>query len=525
MAESLVGRQLGKYEVRRLLGEGGLGSVYLARDPLLDREVALKILKPALVSDPALHKRFQKEAVAMARLNHPNIIQIYALEQEAAVMFLVMEYLQGESLGAITARGALPPATALRHLRQAAAALAYAHQQGVLHRDIKAANLMVFSDGQLKVLDFGLAAVASEATMLTQAGEILGTPHYMAPEQALGKPADRRSDLYALGIVFYEMLAGQLPFRGDSALAVLHQQVSMPLPPLPAGLAAREPQLATVLAQLTAKDPAERYQSAADLLTALDRRRDAARAPAPAAPAVPETVNPFHGLPSGFSTAASAVVHQAITGYAASRFSSAPPPQFSSPAAPAARAAAAPVTESVAPAPPPPPARESGPPAVAPARAASRPAPGPPAADPQRTVAVAIRKYQAGLTVQAMEILDAAKRMDYKAWKLLGAIHQHRGRPQESLAALREAAKYAEAEPELLSNLGVLYQQRDQSEEAVREFQRALNKDPRCSVARYNLAIQLVKDGHCFAALREVNTLLAYEPGHRAGQELLRELS
>src|SRR6476646_1848600 len=211
------GQSVGPYEIVSAIGAGGMGEVYRARDTKLDREVAIKVLPAAFAQDPERLARFEREAKVLAALNHPNIAQIYGLEQRA----LVMELVEGETL-----KGPLPVETALNYAKQIADALEAAHEKGITHRDLKPANIMITPAGVVKVLDFGLAAVAQDPasdgtdpsnsptlTMrATQAGMIMGTAAYMSPEQAAGKPVDKRADIWAFGVVLYELLTGHQLF-------------------------------------------------------------------------------------------------------------------------------------------------------------------------------------------------------------------------------------------------------------------------------------------------------------------------
>src|SRR5215470_16474156 len=220
------GTKLGHYEISAPIGVGGMGEVYRATDTKLKRDVALKVLPEAFARDPERMARFQREAEVLASLNHPNIAQIYGVEDRA----LVMELVEGETL-----RGPLPIETALNYARQIAEALEAAHEKGIIHRDLKPANIKVTPQGVVKVLDFGLAAVAqpsqTEDTLTispTQAGMILGTAGYMSPEQARGKAVDKRADIWAFGVVLYEMLTGERLFQGetvsDTLAAVLKEE-------------------------------------------------------------------------------------------------------------------------------------------------------------------------------------------------------------------------------------------------------------------------------------------------------------
>src|SRR5271154_161813 len=219
-----AGTRLGPYEIPAPIGAGGMGEVYRARDTKLKREVALKVLPDSFAGDPERMARFQREAQVLAALNHPNIAAIYGVEERA----LVMELVAGETL-----QGPVPIETALNYAKQIADALEAAHEKGIIHRDLKPANIMVTATGVVKVLDFGLAAVAQSSdpsdpanspTLTispTRAGMILGTAAYMSPEQARGKPVDRRADIWAFGVVLYEMLTGRQAFGGETITDVL----------------------------------------------------------------------------------------------------------------------------------------------------------------------------------------------------------------------------------------------------------------------------------------------------------------
>jgi len=224
-----AGTRLGVYEVAALIGEGGMGQVYRAKDTRLKRQVALKIVPPGFAADLLRPGRFEREAEVLASLNHPNIAQIYGIEDASGVKALVMELVEGEDLASRIAKGRMGEGEALAIARQVAHALEAAHERGIIHRDLKPANIMVRPDGTVKVLDFGLAKAMSPADTdgdashvatvaspaMTQAGVLLGTAAYMSPEQARGKPVDKRSDVWAFGIVLYEMLTGKRAFEGE----------------------------------------------------------------------------------------------------------------------------------------------------------------------------------------------------------------------------------------------------------------------------------------------------------------------
>jgi serine/threonine protein kinase len=266
----MIGQILGHYKILEKLGEGGMGVLYRALDTHLDRPVAIKVLRPELVGDPERKRRFVLEAKAASALNHPNIVTIYDIDTAAGVDFIAMEFIDGVALGRRIEAG-LPRDEALVFARQIASALAAAHAAGIVHRDIKPANIMVTAAGQVKVLDFGIAklteaAVVSEteATLTsrgqTREGSVIGTVAYMSPEQAEGKAVDARSDVFAFGVVLYEMLAGRRPFQGDTTLATLTAILHEPPPPLPLPEV-----LASLLGRCLEKDRQRRYPSAAEL--------------------------------------------------------------------------------------------------------------------------------------------------------------------------------------------------------------------------------------------------------------------
>src|SRR5712692_3876280 len=225
-----VGTRLGPYEILSALGAGGMGEVYRARDTTLNRDIAIKVLPDLFASDPERLARFQREAQVLASLNHPNIAHIYGLEESTGVRALVMELVEGPTLANRIVQGAIPLAEALPIAKQIADGLEAAHEQGIIHRDLKPANIKVREDGTVKVLDFGLAkaldpmASSSAEAMhsptlsvrATQAGVILGTAAYMSPEQARGRPADKRADIWAFGVVLFEMLTGTRLFHGET---------------------------------------------------------------------------------------------------------------------------------------------------------------------------------------------------------------------------------------------------------------------------------------------------------------------
>lgn len=255
-----------RYELGKVIGRGGMGTVYRAVDSVLGRPVAVKVLRGQLADDdPSSVARFEREARAAAALNHPAVVAVYDTGADDTSRFIVMELIVGRSLEAILRQdGPLDPDRAAEIAAQVADALAAAHRAGIVHRDIKPANVMVAGDGAVKVLDFGIAR-AIDGTTLTQNAMVLGTVAYMSPEQATGRPADERSDIYSLGCVLYAMLAGRPPFTGDGAAAVLHQHANVAPRPLKDGGNHVPRSLEAVMLQMLEKSPDRRPQSAAQV--------------------------------------------------------------------------------------------------------------------------------------------------------------------------------------------------------------------------------------------------------------------
>jgi eukaryotic-like serine/threonine-protein kinase len=229
LGERLARALEGRYEIIRLLGRGGMAAVFLANDLVLERQVAIKVLPPDMTRDGELIVRFQQEAKTAARLDHPNIIPIHRVESEAGLVYIVMKYVSGQSLEEVLDKGPLPIPQVRHVLREAALALGHAHRRHVVHRDVKPANIMLDDDGRVVLTDFGISKAVQGASNLTGTGTIIGTPAYMAPEQAKGREVDGRADQYALAIVGHRALTGKLPFEGD-AHGILYQQVFEPPP-------------------------------------------------------------------------------------------------------------------------------------------------------------------------------------------------------------------------------------------------------------------------------------------------------
>ncbi len=271
----MIGQRLGHYRILEKIGAGGMGEVYRAHDERLDRNIALKLLPASTFSDPGARARLLREARSAASLDHPDICTIHEVGEAEGQAYIAMELVEGQPLSARLAVGALTADQVLRYGLQLAEALAHAHERGVVHRDLKSANVVITAEGRAKVLDFGLAKRLSENELdevtrsqasLTTPGALVGTLAYMAPEQLRGQPADVRSDVWALGVVLYEMAAGERPFRGDSGYELSAAILEHPTPALPATVPAV---LQAVVERCLVKDAAKRYASAGEVCRGL----------------------------------------------------------------------------------------------------------------------------------------------------------------------------------------------------------------------------------------------------------------
>lgn len=260
----MIGQIIGNYKIEEKLGEGGMGAVYKGVDTMLDREVAIKALRPELASQTSVVERFRSEAVTLAKLNHPNIATLYTMFRQGDELYMVLEFVRGETLDNILQRrGVLPAEEAVPVFCQVLDGIDHAHELGIVHRDIKPANMMLTEKGTLKVLDFGIARLLGSARM-TRAGNIIGTLEYMAPEQVRGLETDGRSDIYALGMMLYEVLTGRLPFQTENEFELMKLQTeATPQPPREINPAI-PPEVEAAIMKAIAKDPAERFQTAGE---------------------------------------------------------------------------------------------------------------------------------------------------------------------------------------------------------------------------------------------------------------------
>lgn len=266
-----------RYEIIRSIGEGGMANVYLGYDTILDRNVAIKVLRGDLSNDEKFVRRFQREALSASSLAHPNIVEMYDVGEDDGIYYIVMEYIEGKTLKQLLKkRGSLTLSEAIDIMLQMTDGMTHAHDSYIIHRDLKPQNIMIKDDGQIKITDFGIA-MALNSTQLTQTNSVMGSVHYLPPEQASGKGSTIKSDIYSMGIIFYELLSGSLPFKGDNAVEIALKHMRDPLPNLREDNPAIPQSIENIILKATAKNPKNRYDDARamheDLLSALDDER------------------------------------------------------------------------------------------------------------------------------------------------------------------------------------------------------------------------------------------------------------
>ena len=280
MTGNQEGVTLGAYRIISQIGKGGMATVYKAYQPSMDRYVALKVLPQYHSKDPSFTKRFIQEARTIARLEHKNILPVYDYGEEEGVAYMAMRYLDGGTLQDILSLGQLPLSEVAEIMRQICAGLDYAHRRGVVHRDIKPANVMVDDEGGIYLTDFGLAKVLEGSSDLTVSGVVMGTPLYMAPEQSIGDEVDGRADIYAAGVILYEMVTGQPPFQAETPMAIVLAHLHEPLP-LPREINPNVPdEIQRIILKSLAKQPEDRYQTAKEMADSLSETMDTMRIPA-----------------------------------------------------------------------------------------------------------------------------------------------------------------------------------------------------------------------------------------------------
>jgi predicted Ser/Thr protein kinase len=397
--DPLIGKEIGHCKIQRKLGQGGMGAVYLAHHPGLNRAVAIKILPGDLASDPEYKERFFREARLAARLEHPNVVQVHDVGEEEGIHYISMQYIEGKSLdGILKEKKKLSVNEALSITKRVAVALSAAAKLGIVHRDIKPHNILLSKDGVVKVADFGLAKDEDSNRSISEPGVVMGTPYYMSPEQAKGEKVDHRSDIYSLGATLYHMLTGRRLFDGGTPVSIVMKQASeQPVPARQVEPSIPEP-VAALLDRALQKDPAKRFSSADELVRALD----ALKAPgvsavaAPAAP--PRRKAAVVALPiAGILLVG--IVLGLILGHGK------PPPPV------VAEAPAKPAKEKPAP------------PVKAPEEAPAKPAPVPPANPREKLISRAKdtleRKYTEDVMARTEELLQAASKKDLKAMRAM----------------------------------------------------------------------------------------------------------
>jgi eukaryotic-like serine/threonine-protein kinase len=295
----MIGNVVGSYKITEKIGEGGMGAVFKGIDMMLEREVAIKMLRPELASQPEIVERFRSEAVTLAKLNHPNIATLFSFLRQGEDFFMVMEFVRGQTLDSLLRRhGAMPCDKAIGLFCQALEGIHHAHRMGIIHRDIKPANMMLTESGTLKVMDFGIARVLG-ASRMTRQGNIVGTIAYMSPEQVRGQETDARSDIYSLGILLYEMVTGHVPFSSDSEYDLMRMQIeSAPQPPRVYS-ALIPPPVERAIMRALAKRPDARFQDASEFRQLLAGATAGATPPVSPQPThltgSPGATQPLHG--------------------------------------------------------------------------------------------------------------------------------------------------------------------------------------------------------------------------------------
>ena len=266
-----------RYQIIKAIGEGGMANVYLAYDTILDRDVAVKVLRGDLANDEKFVRRFQREALSASSLTHPNIVEVYDVGEDHGMYYIVMEYVEGRHLkDLIKKRGKLTTSEVIDIMLQITDGMSVAHDSYIIHRDIKPQNIMILENGLVKIMDFGIA-MALNSTQLTQTNSVMGSVHYLPPEQASGKGATLQSDIYSMGIVMYELLTGKLPYKGENAVEIALKQLKEPLPDIREELPNIPQSIENIIIKATAKNPKNRYADARemheDLLTCMDESR------------------------------------------------------------------------------------------------------------------------------------------------------------------------------------------------------------------------------------------------------------
>lgn len=507
------GENVGPYRVIEQLGSGGMATVFKAYHPALDRYVAIKILHPAFKADPQFFERFQREARIVAKLEHPHIIPVYDFNEHHGEPYLVMRFVEGETLKPEMSGDPVPPADILRLFRPICAALSYAHQQGVLHRDIKPSNIMVTMEGHIFLTDFGLARMVQAGESTLSQDMMIGTPQYISPEQAQGiSNLDGRTDIYSLGVVLFEMFTGRVPFSADTPFATIHDHIYTPLP-LPSTInPAINPAVERLLLKALAKNPNDRFATADELLTALEMTLNppaAASTPAKPVRAAQPAASQKGKVPWWIWAGGVALfllvfvgivgvtrlwqraqqARQTETAQAASSIPLAATGAPQSPALPTSEPTAAATSEPTVPV-----------------------VSNPPASELARQAAAAASQQQMDRAIELYRQATAADPHYLPAYFGLSNALRQQGDRAGSLAVLEEAAAQNPQEVDAWLRLGEAQLADDQAEAALKAFEQAVSLAPDSAGALARQALALLALDQVDAAKPVLDTAMGLDP-------------